>query len=151
MSNRLTKLQAVTPIPQVVAGTVALANKFVIGSRNPNTAAASGFLSADDKIQERYIADLLVLVTSAGTHANITATLEGSMDGVGWFGLQYLLGAVPPGFTISAAGLVVPVAAAIAGYTLRFGARFPYYRIGLAGDAAAGGAGEVGLTLSRNE
>ena len=154
MSNRLSKLVtrgASAPLPVAVSSTVPVTERYVIGGRKPDVALADDrFLQADDKLVERTFADLLVLVTAAGTNTSFIATIEGSVDGLRWYGLQHLVSPAPTGFTINQNGITVLAAIALAGYVLRIPGRFAFYRIGLAGSVAADGQGQFGLTLSRD-
>lgn len=153
MSNRISRLAfkdeaASDPIPQVSSGTVPSAQKYVIAATKPSGVADNRFLQTDDKLLERVKALLLLKVTDAGAHTTFTVSIEGSFDGLLWFGLQMAIPAVT-GLTQNGNGLSVAAAIATAGIALSIPGGFKFYRIGVAGDAVADGSGYVGLTAYR--
>ena len=136
-------------------GTVALADRRILGNRNPNTAAipANRFLAIEGvSLVERPRAKLFFRVGAAGTHTTIVVTVEASFDGAAWYGLQFgsplTQGQLLVPFTIDANGITVPVAVGLAGVVLEVPGGVSYYRVGLAGDGADGN-GDVGLLLTR--
>lgn len=123
-------------IPQVVGGTVAVAD------RKEFTIPASGPL----RMQQ-----LAALVTDAGSHATFVLTIEGFVSGE-WVSLagSSLNPNLPTGVTADENGLAIPGAIAVVGLALTFDTNFPKFRFGLAGDnAAADGAGFVQPTQTR--
>ena len=139
-------------IPQIAAGIVPLVERYVIGPGKPAGVADDRFLGqAGAGLVERSRVGLALLMTAPGTHATILATFEGSRDGASWYNLLTGLLSQPfTGHTVDTNGLAMSVALAQAGAVLPVRASFPYYRVGLAGnDAAADGAGRVGIQLVR--
>ena len=158
MSNQLSRfVQYVdpgSPIPAIDAGTVPPAERYVIANRRPPGVAEDRFIQADDKVQERPEVDFFARVTDDGGHANFVATFEGSMDGVTWAALHYdadpTFDMGPPTFMFDQNGIGFTDDVALAGFVFRVNKRCPYYRIGLAGNAATSGAGQIGLVLGRS-
>lgn len=153
MSGSLRRLVQLAQIPAVVSGTVAPADRRVLGDRNPYRSAIpdNRFVELDGaSLNESPRAVALVRATDAGAHSNLIATFEGSLDGAGWYALHRGISDLEGALTVDVNGVTIPVAAALAGLVLPLPGTFPYYRIGLAGDGVAGGVGEVGLMLFRN-
>lgn len=120
---------AVNPIPALVGGTVAVADRKVFNQ-------SGGGIT---RIQQ-----VGVKVTGAGTHANLVATIEGSFDGATWYSLAIspLNPKLPAAIVLSDLGVAFPLAYGLAGFVLTFETAFTQVRLGLAGDGA-GGSGRV--------
>jgi hypothetical protein len=150
MGNQAKKLIELSAIPAVVGGAVPIANRYVIGQRNPDPTNITGaqFQPITTPPEERLIAEVLAKALTSGTHANLTLSIEGAFDGVTWYGLQYMIDAIAlPGPPVPA-GLIFPIASFQPGFVLRLRGGWPFYRIGLAGDGA-GGTAEIGVRLIR--
>lgn len=149
MSSRIHRLQALAAIPQISSATVAVADRFVLGVRIPDSVSPAKFLQVPFT-NERHAIDFGVLILTAGTHANFVATIEGSMEGTVWFGLQRQL-APATGLTVGTPGISFAAAVGAPGFAVRLVGSWQFYRFGLAGDnAAADGTAELLLALTRD-
>ena len=151
MSSSVRKVFPLSAIPQVAASTVPVAARRVVGVKKPQATAADVFGELPNA-HEYPTVDLLALVKTAGAHATITVTIEGSQDGVTWYGLALGLPAFAhAGFTVNGNGIAGAVALFLAGASIRVPGNWPYYRLGIAGDnVAANGTAEIGLRVSRD-
>lgn len=119
---------SINPIPQIVGGTVADADK-----KEVNPPASGPFRPQQVSIK----------VTDPGSHVSFIATLEGFVGGT-W--ANFAPSNLNPNIGLAAdeLGVAIPVAEAQAGVVLNFDVNFPKIRVGLAGDNVAGdGAGII--------
>ena len=157
MSNALTKSITLSAITQIVASTVPVVERRVIGPRQPAGLADDRFiLQEPPSLVERPNLLWLLKVTDVGAHATFTATLDGSETGQAtptdsWISLAFAVVSQPlTGLTINEFGLTASAALFTSGLALVARGSFPFYRIGLSGNAAAAdGAGRFGVTFSR--
>lgn len=150
MSNLVRLPAIITSIPQLVAGSVPAAEKFVFGPSAPAGVAANRFREMAQLLERQYM-QLAALVTNPGVHPGFTIAIDASHDGVRWFGAQYALPTAAT-FTLSKDGVVFAATVGQAGFMLPSSGRFrhPYWRVGIAGTGgAAGGTADLEINLVR--
>lgn len=116
------------PIPQAVAGTVAVADRQAFENH------ASGPVR---------LAQLAVLIPNPGAHTNFIVTIEGSNGSGTWINLapSIMNPNLPGGIVISESGVTIPtVAIGQAGIAFIFSnLSYTAFRLGIAGDNVAPG------------